>query len=156
MAQEVEERTPSVGLGGTYAQAESSMKTLRITAPFAVPNLSKSILLAKFFRALGDPTRLRIVQAVLEEEKNVTALVRITGAPQGRVSTHLACLRWCGYVTARREGRKVFYLVTDPRVRELVLLASDLVGDNLERIRTCTVVDRPAAWGRRREQRAMR
>jgi len=52
-----------------------------MTAPFVVPSLSKPILLAKFFRALGDPTRLRILQAVLEEEKNVTELIRITGAP---------------------------------------------------------------------------
>ncbi len=118
------------------------MKTLRITAPFVVPHLSKSILLAKFFRALGDPTRLRILQAVLEEEKNVTALVRIIGAPQGRVSTHLACLRWCGYVMTRRDGRNVFYRVADPRVREIMTVASKLVRDNLDRIRTCTVVDR--------------
>lgn len=130
-------------------QGEWLMKTLQMTAPFVVPNFSRSILLAKFFRALGDPTRLRILHAVLEEEKNVTELVRITGAPQGRVSTHLACLRWCGYVSARRDGRKVYYRVTDPRIRELTGLASQLVGDNLERIRTCTVVDRPVRSRRR-------
>ncbi len=124
------------------AQGGSSMRMLQMPAPFVVPNLSRSVLLAKFFRALGDPTRLRMLQAVAEEEKSVGELVQITRAPQGRVSTHLACLRWCGYVTARREGRKVFYRVTDPRVRELVRLASDLVAENRERIRTCTVIDR--------------
>jgi len=113
-------------------------------APFVVPNLSRPVLLAKFFRALGDPTRLRILQAVADEEKSVGELVQITQSLQGRVSTHLACLRWCGYVTARREGRKVFYRVTDPRVRQLVKLASDLVAENRERIRTCTVIDRRA------------
>jgi DNA-binding transcriptional ArsR family regulator len=127
------------------AQGGSSMRMVRMPAPFVVPNLSRSVLLAKFFRALGDPTRLRMLQAVAEEEKSVGELVQITRAPQGRVSTHLACLRWCGYVTARREGRKVFYRVTDPRVRELVRLASDLVAENRERIRTCTVIDRTAS-----------
>ncbi len=125
------------------------MRMLQIPAPFIVPNFSRSVLLAKFFRALGDPTRLRILQAVADGEKSVGELVQITRAPQGRVSTHLACLRWCGYVTARREGRKVFYRVTDPRVRGLVRLASDLVAENRDRIRTCTVIDRTALKTRR-------
>ena len=124
-------------------------------APFIVPNFSRSVLLAKFLRALGDPTRLRILQAVADEEKSVGELVQIIRAPQGRVSTHLACLRWCGYVTARRDGRKVFYRVTDSRVRELVTLASDLVAENRERIRTCTVMDRTALkTGRDRDRGA--
>jgi len=110
-------------------------------APFVLPNLSDEVLTAKFFRALGDPTRLRILQLVLDEERNVTELVRLTGSPQGRVSSHLACLRWCGYVTARREGRRVYYRVADPRVRELLLLAASLVRDHTDRIRSCTLID---------------
>ncbi len=129
------------------------MRALQMPAPFIVPNLSRSVLLAKFFRALGDPTRLRMLQAVADEEKSVGDLVQITRAPQGRVSTHLACLRWCGYVTGRREGRKVFYRVTDSRVRELVRLASDLVAENRERIRTCTVIHRTASRTRSDRQR---
>ncbi len=118
----------------------------QVTAPFVIPRLSDDLLLAKFFRALGDPTRLQILEAVMDGEKNVTALIELTGAPQGRVSSHLACLRWCGYVTARRVGRQVFYRVTDGRVRRLLALAAGLVMDNCERIRSCTIVDRrPAA-----------
>lgn len=116
-----------------------------MTAPFVLPDFSKPVLLAKFFRAFGDPTRLRILEAVMNEERNVTELVKITGAPQGRVSSHLTCLRWCGYVTARQEGRNVFYRVTDHRVRELIEIASGLVGDNTDRIRACTVIDRSTA-----------
>lgn len=122
----------------------------RMVAPFILPDLSDLTLMAKFFRALGDPTRLRLVQAVLDEEKNVSELVEITGSPQGRVSSHLACLRWCGYVTTRQEGRSVYYRVTDPRVRKLVDLASRLVRDNTDRIRACTIVDRRSRWRRRR------
>ncbi len=120
----------------------------QVTAPFVLPRLSDDVLLAKFFRALGDPTRLQILEAVLNDEKNVSALVELTGAPQGRVSSHLACLRWCGYVTARKEGRQVFYRVVDRRVSRLVALASELVVDNCERIRSCTIIDR--AHGSRR------
>jgi DNA-binding transcriptional ArsR family regulator len=114
----------------------------QMTAPFVLPALSDDVLLAKFFRALGDPTRLAILEAVLDQEKHVTALVELTGAPQGRVSSHLACLRWCGYVTTRQEGRRVYYRVADRRVRRLLELARELVADNCERIRTCTIIDR--------------
>lgn len=129
----------------TYRHADRTVELPLVAPPFALPDLSESVLLAKFFRALGDPRRIRILQAVLDEEKNVSELVKLTGAPQGRVSTHLACLRWCGYVTARPEGRQVFYRVTDPRVRTLLQTAKHLVRDNCERIRSCTIIDRPTA-----------
>ncbi len=124
-----------------------------MTAPFILPRLSDDALLAKFFRALGDPTRLQILEAVMEGEKNVTALIELTGAPQGRVSSHLACLRWCGYVTTRQEGRQVFYRVADRRVGKLLALATGLVADNCERIRSCTIIDRRAGPRRRKSQR---
>lgn len=124
----------------------------QMTAPFVLPSLADEVLLAKFFRALGDPTRLAILEAVMDQEKHVTALVELTGAPQGRVSSHLACLRWCGYVTTRQEGRRVYYRVTDRRVRRLLEVARELVADNCERIRSCTIIDRRrrARAGRRR------
>jgi len=129
----------------------------QIAAPFVLRGLSDDLLRAKYFRALGDPTRLQILQAVAEGEKNVTALVELTGAPQGRVSSHLACLRWCGYVAARKKGRHVFYSVNDRRVTKLLDLAKDLVQDNCERIRSCTIIDSGRTSrrvrGRRREQR---
>lgn len=127
-----------------------------MTAPFVLPNFSKPVLLAKFFRALGDPTRLRLLEAVTDEERTVTELVEVTAAPQGRVSSHLSCLRWCGYVTARREGRNVFYRVTDPRVRQLIRIASGVVRDHEERIRTCTVIDRSAVRADVRNRRVGR
>ncbi len=114
----------------------------QVTAPFVLLRLSNDVLLAKFFRALGDPTRLKILEALLKGEKNVTALIELTGSPQGRVSSHLACLRWCGYVSTRQEGRQVFYRIADRRVERLLELAQALLEDNCERIRSCTIIDR--------------
>jgi len=79
-----------------------------ITPPFVLPNLSDEVLTAKFFRALEDPTRLRILRLLLEGERTVSELVAQLGAPQGRVSSHLACLRWRGYVQVRRQGRYAY------------------------------------------------
>lgn len=97
-------------------------------------------LLARFFRALGDPTRLRLLTLLLERERTVTELVEAVGAPQGRISTHLGCLRWCGLVTARREGRQMIYAITDPRVRDLMHTAGAVMRDYAAGIASCGVI----------------
>lgn len=94
-------------------------------------------VVAKFFRALGDPARLRLLEFLLHEEHTVTECVAQVGLSQGRVSTHLACLADCGYVQVRRQGRFAHYRVTDPRVAELVLLARSLAADNAAALAAC-------------------
>lgn len=94
---------------------------------------------AKFFHGLSDLTRMRIVELLLEEgEKNVSELVAILGQPQSRISNHLACLRWCGYVNSRREGKFIYYRVSDPRVRQILALARGVIADNAAAIVSCT------------------
>lgn len=94
---------------------------------------------AKFFHGLSDLTRLRIVELLLDEgEQNVSDLVAALGQSQGRISNHLACLRWCGYVDSRREGKFVYYRVSDPRVRQLIGLAHTMIADNAAAILSCT------------------
>ncbi len=110
----------------------------------AVPagELASLELTAKFFRGLGDPTRLKIVELLLEEgEMPVKALVERLGVQQGRVSSHLACLKWCGYVTSRSDGRHAVYRVTDRRVRRIVALARQMVARNAEQLYACTRIE---------------
>lgn len=102
-------------------------------------------VVAKFFRALSDPTRLRLLEYLLEEEHTVGECVQHVGLAQSRVSTHLACLADCGYVTARRAGRRTFYRVVDPRVAELVRLTRTLVADNAAALANCVHIDRSNA-----------
>lgn len=97
-------------------------------------------LLARFFRVLGDPTRLRLLTLLLERDQTVSELVEALSAPQGRVSTHLGCLRWCGFVTARREGRQMLYTIGDARVRDLLTLASTMMHDYAAGIASCGVI----------------
>ena len=61
-------------------------------------------VVARFFRALGDPARLRLLEFLLGGEHTVTECVQHIGLTQGRVSSHLACLAGCGYVEGRRQG----------------------------------------------------
>jgi DNA-binding transcriptional ArsR family regulator len=94
---------------------------------------------AKFFRGLCDLTRLQIVDLLLEEgEKNVSEIVAVLGQPQSLVSNHLACLRWCGFVDSRRQGKFIYYRVTDPRVHQILTLARAVIADNAAAILTCT------------------
>ncbi|MDA8145371.1 MAG: metalloregulator ArsR/SmtB family transcription factor [Thermaerobacter sp.] len=92
---------------------------------------------AKFFRGLANPLRLQIIELLLDGEKNVSELVHRTGVTQGQVSNALACLRWCGYVASRQEGRYTFYRIAHHRVRDLVLAAREMVALNAAHIYSC-------------------
>lgn len=98
-------------------------------------------VIAKFFRALGDPTRLLLLEFLLGGERTVSECVQHVGLTQSRVSSHLACLADCGYVTARRDGRFSRYQVTDHRVVELVTLARALAADNAAALVACMRID---------------
>ncbi|KWX04796.1 ArsR family transcriptional regulator [Carbonactinospora thermoautotrophica] len=92
---------------------------------------------ARFFRALADPTRLRLLEFILAGERTSAECVAHVGISQPRVSVHLSCLVDCGYVVARRDGRKLRYSVGDPRVADLVMLARALAADNATALTCC-------------------
>ncbi|MGB7291720.1 MAG: metalloregulator ArsR/SmtB family transcription factor [Thermodesulfobacteriota bacterium] len=95
-------------------------------------------LLPKFFKAFCDPTRIKIIQLLIEKERNVTDLINNLGTSQSGVSNHLACLKWCGFVTSRKDGKSIYYRVVDKRINEIVNLASKVISDNAEHIYACT------------------
>ena len=100
----------------------------------------RASVLARFFSGLDDPHRVLILELLLGGEMSVSELVEAIGSPQGRVSTHLGCLRWCGYVTARREGRRVYYRLADDRVRALLRIAQELMVEHAQELLACSVV----------------
>ena len=100
-------------------------------------------LYARFFQVLSDPTRVRLLYLLLDAQdrgRTVSELVEAIGAPQGRVSTHLGCLRWCGLVQPSREGKYVFYRIADPRVRELLVLGGAIMRDHAAGVASCGVI----------------
>jgi DNA-binding transcriptional ArsR family regulator len=100
-------------------------------------------LAARFFRVLGDPTRLRLLSLLLDAptgEYSVGELVTALEAPQSRISTHLGCLRWCGLVQTRREGKQVYYRVADSRIRDLLGLGDALLREHAADLATCSVL----------------
>src|ERR687889_1801226 len=99
-------------------------------------------LLARFFNGLANSTRLSILLLLARRgETKVGELVRELGAPLPRVSDHLRCLAWCGYVRVRREGRNAYYSVADERVMRILELGEELLQDNLEHVEACDDID---------------
>lgn len=111
--------------------------------PFRLPSAPvETDFVAKYFRGLGDPTRLRILELLRSEgELGVGALVERLGLPQPQVSNHLACLRWCGFVETRREGRAVLNRIADERVAAIVDLGRALLADNAEHVAACCRIE---------------
>jgi ArsR family transcriptional regulator, cadmium/lead-responsive transcriptional repressor len=119
----------------------SDVSTAR--APFALSERpTEPELVGKYFRALGDPTRVRILELLREfGELSVGELVDRLGQSQPKVSNHLACLRWCGFVHTRRDHPTVYYRVADDRVTELLALGRALLADNAEHVAACRRID---------------
>jgi len=105
--------------------------------PGATTNIATD-LVAKYFRGLGDPTRLRIIEALLAREASVSELVDLLGAPRSRVSNHLACLRWCRFVESERRGRTVVYRIADERLARVLDLAASLAEPTSAHLASCT------------------
>src|SRR5579859_3761672 len=68
----------------------------------------------RFFQALGDNTRLRLLNLMGDQEICVCYFVEILGSPQPKISRHLAYLRSAGIVAARRDGKWMHYRVVMP------------------------------------------
>ncbi len=102
--------------------------------------LARHEVLGAFFQGLSDPTRVKILELLAEQPLTVTELVDRLDLAQGRVSSHLSCLRWCGYVEARAEGRYNRYRLVDERVRQILRLGEAIVQDNATRLTSCLVL----------------
>ena len=110
-----------------------------VHAPFLLSERpTEPELLAKYFKVLADPARVRVLELLHErDELSVGELATALGIGRTNLSNHLACLRWCGFVATRREHRTVFYRVADDRVEQLLELGRALLSDNAEHVAAC-------------------
>ena len=74
---------------------------------------------AELFRTLSDPSRVRIIAALLDGELNISAIVEAVGLSQSAVSHQMRSLRQMRIVRARKEGRQVFYCLDDEHITDL-------------------------------------
>jgi DNA-binding transcriptional ArsR family regulator len=74
---------------------------------------------ASYFSLLSEPTRLKILHAICNEEKSVSEIVAMTGATQTNVSRHLSMMYKARVLNRRREGSAVYYSIGDPTMIEI-------------------------------------
>ncbi|MER5625821.1 metalloregulator ArsR/SmtB family transcription factor [Streptosporangium sp. NPDC002544] len=94
---------------------------------------------AALFHSLADETRLKIVQRLARGEARVVDLTEQLGLAQSTVSKHLACLRDCGLVDYRAEGRQSFYALTRPELMDLLGAAEQLLAATGHSVTLCPV-----------------
>ena len=96
-------------------------------------------VLAETFRVLGDPTRVRILDALARGELCVCDLASLVGMSESAVSHQLRLLRTMRLVRPRRAGRQVFYSVDDHHILELLALAGTHVQEKPAQIQDVSV-----------------
>ena len=95
------------------------MSLTHISSPSLLLDNEATTQLAQLFAAMGDPSRLRIIAALVDGEKNVTAIAEAVQISESAVSHHLRDLRQLRIVKTRKEGRFVYYSLDDDHVIEL-------------------------------------
>lgn len=96
---------------------------------------------ARFFRALGDETRIAIIYALRKNRRmNVMEICNTLKKEQSNVSHHLACLRSCGIVQVKKNGKNVVYSLRSDEAAKILSIAEGHVRGALQSILTCEVV----------------
>jgi DNA-binding transcriptional ArsR family regulator len=101
------------------------------------PGAASARLAAKLFRGLADPTRLAILLALQAGERRVVDLVTELGSSQANISGHLACLKDCGLVTDRAQGRANIYRLARPELATLLQAAERLLAGIGHEVELC-------------------
>ena len=115
MKSAIEEATEPPGCGAADHERETTLRRAR--RPTSPGVLARA---AEMLRAAGDPARLALLEQLGDGEQCVTALAATTGDAMPTVSQRLRLLRSSGLVTARREGKHVYYALTDAHVHDLL------------------------------------
>lgn len=82
---------------------------------------------AEFFRILGHPARVRVLELLRDGERSVGDLQRELGLDSSGTSQHLGVLRRQGILDTRREGTSIYYRVRDPRIFQLLAVARQIL-----------------------------
>lgn len=92
---------------------------------------------SKFFRGFSDKTRLQILECIKNEEKTVSQIVEELQGNQSNISQHLACLKGCGIIVGRQEGKFVYYSLRNKKIKEMLDLFDEVVNQVQTEIAQC-------------------
>jgi DNA-binding transcriptional ArsR family regulator len=98
----------------------------RMTPPVPLTDRARERMAVRF-RALGEPTRLKILERLFRSASSVGEILHSVGGTQANVSKHLGVLRSGGLVRRRREGARTVYSISDPSIERLCAVVCDAV-----------------------------
>jgi DNA-binding transcriptional ArsR family regulator len=91
----------------------------------------------KFIRGFSDKTRLQILHAIKEKELTVSQIVDELKGNQSNISQHLACLKDCGIIVARQEGKYMYYSLRNEQINELLHIIDVVFNQVEDRVAAC-------------------
>ena len=95
---------------------------------------------AEFFKALAHPLRIKILELLVEGDKNVNEIQSLIGSEGSAVSQQLTVLRGKNIVTGTKDGNRVIYSLRDPMIVELLAVARQIFNNHL--VDTITMLDK--------------
>jgi DNA-binding transcriptional ArsR family regulator len=101
----------------------------------------------RLFRALADPARLAILEALRTGELTAGALANAVQLTPSTASRHLACLKSCGLIESRQEWRQVYYRIASKSTSTLLEAADSVLGDVAESMAACALPEMPTPVG---------
>lgn len=90
------------------------------TKPKPVADADALVKAAECLKTLAHPVRIRIVQLLLHGRYTVGELAEDCGIPDNVASEHLRLMQRCGFFTSQREGRRVYYQVAEPHLKQMI------------------------------------
>jgi len=91
----------------------------------------------KFLHGFSHKTRIQILESIKEEEKTVSQIVNDLNGNQSNISQHLACLKGCGLIVGRQDGKFVYYRVRNQLVRDLLSIIDEVLEDVQNDVNSC-------------------
>lgn len=83
--------------------------------------------MAEIYKIMSNAKRLEILNLIADREVTVNELTKTLGTRKSNTSQHLAYLRYTGFVTTRRQGKNIFYKISDPRIVEPCKIYKELL-----------------------------
>ncbi|MGG6447684.1 ArsR/SmtB family transcription factor [Pseudobacillus badius] len=93
----------------------------------------------KFLRGFADKTRLQILDCIKETEKNVSQIVKEINGNQSNISQHLSCLKGCGIITSRQDGRNVYYSIRNEEMSQLLSMFDTVLNQVEQDVACCEI-----------------
>lgn len=96
-------------------------------------------LKTKFIRGFADKTRLLILECIKDKEKTVSEIVEEINGNQSNVSQHLACLKGCGIIVGRQQGKYMYYQLRNNQMKQLLNMFDEVLSIVEQDIEQCEI-----------------